>query len=393
MTDRGVKSGWRGVGYRLQVVFIGGVLLTAVGFKTSHHLTHPFLDHPWYSGPEIVLEWLLACWLLSGIAAQWARRATLLLFSGFILFLLYQLYEGADSCGCLGAIEISPVYTLIFDSILIAGLLIFKPALRNMAPHRFSSMRRMGSVTVGLCGIAVLSFVLSRDPMRDQSIDPLGSASNNSAATTETTANRVTGPLPKEMVSELGSIDLGSSHPLSFMISNRTGRDVVIKRIASKCKCIRLQSPPSRLPAWQSTHVNVIFEAPQEVTDYTKVVELTTDDTTTPMIRLIVKAAIGKYLEVKPRVVQLSVVGGASSDGSVTVLNHGKKSVRLIYATSKDPSVIAQIPREPIEPGEQLVVPIMASKPASNKARTIPISIHTSSPAQPTIQVQVKLSS
>ncbi len=384
-------SRWRGHGYRLLIIVISGVLFAASGLKASQYFSHPFLEQPWWSSPEILLEWALACWLLSGFAVRWAWRTVLLLFSGFVIVIFFQLNAGEDSCGCFGAIDIPPAYMLIFDAIVIACLLVFRPPPER-SYHRLGQLQRIGSMTVAVCGVAVMSYVLFRDPLPDQSSDPVVSPLEKSTETSPTATHHAVGPLPKELVRDLGAIDPESSHPLSFEISNNTGRDVAIKKITAKCKCTRLQSPPNRLPAQQATRIHVIFDAPKKVADYSKSIELATDDTTTPAIRLVVKAAIGKYLEVKPQVLQLSANDNeASSERAVTILNHGKEPVRLIYATSNNPSVIARVPRKPIEPGGQVDVPIVVDKHTSTKSQAVPISIHTNSSAQPTIQVQIRL--
>lgn len=68
------------------------------------------------------IEILLACLLIAGVLPQITVKLTGVLFLIFILFSLYRAISGEESCGCFGALTVSPWVTLILNSLCLVGL-------------------------------------------------------------------------------------------------------------------------------------------------------------------------------------------------------------------------------------------------------------------------------
>jgi hypothetical protein len=73
-------------------------------------------------------ELFIGTWLLVRVYPQAAWWAVVGLFAGFAGFSLYRGLAGYESCGCFGAIGVSPWWTFALD-VVILGLLVFiRPA-------------------------------------------------------------------------------------------------------------------------------------------------------------------------------------------------------------------------------------------------------------------------
>jgi hypothetical protein len=72
-------------------------------------------------------EFLLGVWLLSGLARILAWRVAVGCFVAFALLSFYQAIQGAPSCNCMGAVPMSPWYSLSLDLAVLGALCYFPP--------------------------------------------------------------------------------------------------------------------------------------------------------------------------------------------------------------------------------------------------------------------------
>lgn len=86
------------------------------------------------------VEVVLASLLLTGLWPKPARRAAIILFAVFSCIAGLKMLNHAQSCGCFGAVRVSPVYTLLFDILVVAALL----ALRAAKPEEATSVTAIG---------------------------------------------------------------------------------------------------------------------------------------------------------------------------------------------------------------------------------------------------------
>jgi hypothetical protein len=70
------------------------------------------------------VEFVLALWLLSGIQMARAIAAAAIFFAIVSLVAAKQVFERQASCGCFGALDVNPAYTLMLDLVLFAVLVI-----------------------------------------------------------------------------------------------------------------------------------------------------------------------------------------------------------------------------------------------------------------------------
>lgn len=107
------------LGYVLAQCVLAVVLLIAVAFKAmvlqvpGNVPSSPVLRMLVIS--ELLVEWFIAAWLMSGIAQAWSRRAAMSLLLLFVAVTTWRLASGDPDCHCFGAFRVPPLITLSFD--------------------------------------------------------------------------------------------------------------------------------------------------------------------------------------------------------------------------------------------------------------------------------------
>lgn len=93
----------------------------------------------WLNVTIILFECLLAVLLLSGLWQRQMMGIALTVFVSFAAFSLYQVLTGADSCGCFGAVRVSPWMTFVLDLGIIVALCFARPKV--VASSKWSTSR------------------------------------------------------------------------------------------------------------------------------------------------------------------------------------------------------------------------------------------------------------
>jgi len=113
---------------------------------------------------EVIIEWTVAVWIISGHAKGWARRASIVLLAAFLLFAGVHWFKGDQDCGCFGQIHLHPRWTFGFDGIALIALFALgkghtawsSDSHRNGAKIKRSAL----ALAVGVV-LPALTFVLS----------------------------------------------------------------------------------------------------------------------------------------------------------------------------------------------------------------------------------------
>jgi hypothetical protein len=136
------------VARRALAIALGLLLLAASLLKLwSDTRNPPSPHHSWTDGPRVAYfavaaEAALGCILLAGLWPGCAWFATLSAFSLFALVTAAETLQGKTSCGCFGAVQIRPIYTMSLDLAAVAMLLIIGTADRGSAVVRRASGRK-----------------------------------------------------------------------------------------------------------------------------------------------------------------------------------------------------------------------------------------------------------
>ena len=114
---------WSYLGYTLAQGILSVVLLIAVALKAT------VLEAPGNRPSQLVLrtlvilelltEWFIAAWLMSGVAKLWSRRAAMLLLLLFVAVTSWRQAGGDPDCHCFGALRVPPLVTLSYDLITL----------------------------------------------------------------------------------------------------------------------------------------------------------------------------------------------------------------------------------------------------------------------------------
>jgi hypothetical protein len=111
------------------VILLTAALMKCVQLATTPDLGNGFLQARWINQIAVILELSLGIWLLSGLLQKTAWLVSLILFIGFAGISFYKaaiLHE--THCGCFGAAQVNPYFTMTLDLVIVGLLIIFRPA-------------------------------------------------------------------------------------------------------------------------------------------------------------------------------------------------------------------------------------------------------------------------
>lgn len=106
---------------------LGSILIIAAVLKIYGHTDlAPQLREGWLRSVPLtfalaICEVALGALLLSGLWMAKKRRVAILVFAVFAMVGFAEGIGGQRSCGCFGAVQISPWYTAMFDLYAVAG--------------------------------------------------------------------------------------------------------------------------------------------------------------------------------------------------------------------------------------------------------------------------------
>lgn len=97
-----------------------------------------------------------------------ARLAGVAILSFFAVILLWEVFAGAASCGCLGSVTVPPWVTLVIDGALLVAVLAFGKRPREYVPP---THRRVAATLLWTLAAFAVSFGLPPEPMNGTSGD------------------------------------------------------------------------------------------------------------------------------------------------------------------------------------------------------------------------------
>jgi hypothetical protein len=194
----------------------------------------------------------------------------------------------------------------------------------------------------------------------------------------------------RAIVHDFGYVEPGESTEATITLFNPTDTPLIIRGVRSECECIQIPNPPAQIETQSTVDTSIMFDAPEDVSNYSRRVVLQTDQREHPTITIQVKARLGLPLRVEPEVLELGAVArGEQRREEITIHNDGKEPVRLLYGTSDNLGSVPLVPRERIEPRGSLAVPLQLLLIGEGD-KTISMQIQTSHPAQRTVTAWVK---
>ena len=95
------------------------VLIIAGALKGYDLLRGAVLNHYFFHTADVMLELAAGVWFISSVAAFYARRAGILLFTIFLCVSIFRGWQGQTDCGCFGPVPMNPWITATMDGLIL----------------------------------------------------------------------------------------------------------------------------------------------------------------------------------------------------------------------------------------------------------------------------------
>jgi hypothetical protein len=256
----------------------------AKGYQAMHMRTSALLL------PESAFEAALALWLASGFQRIWARRLSMGAFAIFAIVSLVKIHHGAVSCGCFGAIRVSPIAMFRVDTALVAVLILsgMKVQREKISASRPSSGRSFFDTAIFRASLAAIVVIAAAISLRITRLVPVPHIATIAAT-------EPTGPKPDaagvkigktEWLADTGDIAGGQIIRAIFTVENPSNRPLAIADVVPGCHCTSVPDPPEVIPASGSVTLEVDVDVSEEPGEFEQTVELNTQDRQFPMLLL-----------------------------------------------------------------------------------------------------------
>lgn len=198
---------------------------------------------------------------------------------------------------------------------------------------------------------------------------------------------------PRQVTLDLGYVPAATTVQGVVQLRHDGDEPFRIRAIAIACGCTTLPEPPSRFPAGETVELPVRFDPRTNLGPYAKTLTFLPEDADQAPIELTVAARIGQPLTLEPAGLELTSLAPAQQVvEQVTVHNEGDEPVRLLYAISSRPDVIARIPRQAtLAPGAVLDLPVaVRATAAAGQSHRATIHLQSSAPHQRSMALPVR---
>ncbi len=252
-------------------VALGALILTAAGFKASQLSTVPLAANQLFTSRTFLAalvpyEVFLGLWLITGVFPRLCRYLALASFAAFAGYSLRIALLGWHSCGCFGAVTISPWTTFPIDLGALALLLLTKPgAGRRPMLHL--------SVFVGIIVCAVLMAALTFGPW-----SPFGGSRRSLWCA--------------DPHFDFGVIDGRFLAKHSFKLANNATHPVRVTHVTTSCGCTVAIAPQTAILPGQSEMLKVLSDWTAVSGSQHVEIDVRTDDRTGGRMLLDVRADV-----------------------------------------------------------------------------------------------------
>lgn len=124
----------RSIDIAFALVLLSAAFLKTTALVAGDRVANGIPDQPWLQGLVILLEVGLATWLLTGRAADLARRAAMSVLAAFAVISGAAFLRNDDSCGCFGAVAVAPGWVFVIDVTFFLAFFASLVSHRPQAP-------------------------------------------------------------------------------------------------------------------------------------------------------------------------------------------------------------------------------------------------------------------
>jgi len=189
-------------------------------------------------------------------------------------------------------------------------------------------------------------------------------------------------------VLDFGVIPQGKKITHVFTLTNKGDAPLTITRTRSSCGCTVANVSAKTIAPGKSTELKITFDSTNFGGNVTKTIAVESNDPATPTTTLTIKGIINEDLVVTPRQVNLGQTkAGTSKEFSVTLENHGERTVRILSVTTPMPQVKTTLKKQVLKPNEKTQLSVTVSPRPEDRFLSGFIVIATDIPGKPEMTV------
>lgn len=189
---------------------------------------------------------------------------------------------------------------------------------------------------------------------------------------------------------DFGTIPQGQQVEHVFIVKNNGDMPLSIKGIRPSCGCTAAQASSLVIQQGKTSDIKVTFNSTNFFGAIHKTIAVESDDPKAPISTLSLNGSVIEEITVNPRQINLGVLkSGAAIEITLSVINNGMKSVRLLSVKSPMPQINVKPSSGVIKPGETATINVSASPHKNDRMLSGYISIMTDNPAKKEIIVPV----
>lgn len=252
---------------------VGLLLLAAVAAKVNGLRVDALpqvglLSMRWVQVATLEWEAILALWLFWGHYRITAWAVALATFAAFAAVSAHLGFVGESSCGCFGALSVSPWIAFGLDVAVIAALTIWRPDLRAAVCARGRAVTRLAGAA--LCFVLIVGSLLGA--MAGAATLRFGSTE---AALAHLRNERIA---IRPRMLDVGVASCGEVVRVRVEVVNWTDREVRIVGGTADCSCFVLEDLPVTIPPGERRHIAASIASPKSPGVFMRDAYVWTDD-------------------------------------------------------------------------------------------------------------------
>jgi hypothetical protein len=235
------KIGWLLTRFLVAAILIVAVCLKSYQLNTSSSLGNGFFDLRWFQITLIECELVLALVLFFGFRHKISWFVTTALFAVFGIVLLYKGISGAESCGCLGSLNVNPFLMFGIDVVIVGLLLLFRPinellpddSVRNVLKKNWFAQTL--AITFAMILVSTTQIHLFSGSFFELNISE----------------SEITFAIDEKSESQQKNI-------VKILVTNHTSRPFTIIGAKTDCNCGAVEGVPKRIDAYKEEYVSFV---------------------------------------------------------------------------------------------------------------------------------------
>ena len=194
----------------------------------------------------------------------------------------------------------------------------------------------------------------------------------------------------KNPVFDFGSVPQGQKVEHTYIIRNSGDKPLSIRSVRPSCGCTAAQVSTPLVQPGRITEIKVTFNSSHFNGAIRKTIVLETDDPKAPIMMLTLQGLVTEEITVTPRQIDLGFLKfNATRETHVTVINNGKRLVKLVSVSTPFPEISAKLNNNIIKRGESVIITIVASAPRGPRIFSVYLTKNTDNPVQSDIFVPI----